>query len=344
MQDKTAESKPTALQRLLNEQKGKTAYSEGEAFLLHVFWEAPSEMAAQRLLDALRKCAEATHRDTPCVPTYFFRISNNDKLLYGDAPTRVENHVQLAAAIKKIQVGVPRMAVAADLRKRGIDPEYLNLDLSDELPPSLRGQTPIALEFTEVYLDERAFMEHAGSRDYLENYGIVMSPGLYNRKPTTLRLGNPSQNLIDTVLEPMLHETVVSLDSYSTVWRKPERWSESHFLISIDLPSTSFETCDFPSQPQEYFVWSVHFAHPIRDEVSRFMAVVPSWNELTSKLFEKVALLRPLQGEIHVANDDVAVPMQCALTAAGLTSITVNATRSVGYILHEKAADLQIDH
>ena len=334
-------SKPTVLQRLLRGQKGKTEYKTGEAFLLHVFWESPNEIAAGRLLDALEKCAHATHRDTPCVPTYFFRISNNDKSLYGEAPKLVGEHPQLAAAIKKVKVGIPWNAVAADLEKRGIDPSYLDLELSDELPPALQGQKPIAFEMTEVYLDERAFMEHAGSRDYLENYGIVMSPGLCNRKPTTLRLGHPSQNLIDTILEPILNENVVSLDTYCTVWSKPNRSTDDHFLISIDLPSQSDELCHFQSHLEENCVWSVCFSHPIRPDVFRVMAVIPSWRDLTFDLFGELAKLHPLQGEIHVSrDDDVVSQMQDVLTLAGLTSITINATKYVGYMLHEKAINL----
>jgi hypothetical protein len=30
---------------------------------------------------------------------------------------------------------------------------------------------PVILEFTEVYLDEPAFMAHASSREYLDGYG-----------------------------------------------------------------------------------------------------------------------------------------------------------------------------
>jgi len=36
-----------------------------------VFWEAPSLVAATKLLGGLQQCVTATHRDTPCVTTYF---------------------------------------------------------------------------------------------------------------------------------------------------------------------------------------------------------------------------------------------------------------------------------
>jgi hypothetical protein len=38
--------------------------------------------------------------------------------------------------------------------------------------------------------------------------------------------------------------------------------------------------------------------------------------------------------------DDVVSQMQDVLTLAGLTSITINATKYVGYMLHEKAMNL----
>jgi hypothetical protein len=151
-------SSPTSLQRLIDEPKGKTTYTAGEPFLLHVFWEAPNLTAAKQLLSGLAQCSNATLRDTPCVPTYFFRLSSIDHDLYGEAPTLVKEHKQLSAAIKKLHVGVSRAAIVADLTKRGIDPQYLDLNLDAELPLPLKDQKPVSVEFTELYLDERAFM------------------------------------------------------------------------------------------------------------------------------------------------------------------------------------------
>mmetsp|Transcript_35762 Transcript_35762/g.93806 ORF Transcript_35762/g.93806 Transcript_35762/m.93806 type:complete len:206 (-) Transcript_35762:321-938(-) len=170
----TSNNTPTALQRLIQEPKGKIDYAPHEAFLLHVFWQAPSEAAAAELLAALQRCATATHRDTPCVPTYFFRrVEQDDEIGVGAPPATVGEHPQLAEAHKKLRVGIPRPAVVADLTRRGIDPALLNLDPSAPLPAELQAARPVAVEFTELYLDERAFMEHAGSRDYLEAYGQV---------------------------------------------------------------------------------------------------------------------------------------------------------------------------
>lgn len=69
------ESQQHSLRSLIAAKKGTLTYKSGEAFLLHVFWIAPSLSKAQTLLQGLQQCAQATHRDTPCVPTYFFRPS-----------------------------------------------------------------------------------------------------------------------------------------------------------------------------------------------------------------------------------------------------------------------------
>eukprot|EP00292_Cryptomonas_paramecium_P011635 CAMPEP_0113719592 /NCGR_PEP_ID=MMETSP0038_2-20120614/35920_1 /TAXON_ID=2898 /ORGANISM="Cryptomonas paramecium" /LENGTH=316 /DNA_ID=CAMNT_0000648021 /DNA_START=89 /DNA_END=1036 /DNA_ORIENTATION=+ /assembly_acc=CAM_ASM_000170 len=223
----TSNNTPTALQRLIQEPKGKIDYAPHEAFLLHVFWQAPSEAAAAELLAALQRCATATHRDTPCVPTYFFRrveqddeigvavptyffrrVEQDDEIGVGAPPATVGEHPQLTEAHKKLRVGIPRPAVVADLTRRGIDPALLNLDPSAPLPAELQAARPVAVEFTELYLDERAFMEHAGSRDYLEAYGQVISPAMQGRAPVTVRLGTPVASVVDKILEPMLKAPV----------------------------------------------------------------------------------------------------------------------------------------
>lgn len=161
----------TKMQRLFDEPKGKTDFSPAETFILHVFWQAPSITAAQRLLSGLKKCAIATHKNTPCTTTYFFRISSNDSPLCPAPPKTVYEHSQLSGALKKLRVGQPRGAVIADLIRRGLDPSYIDLELDAELPTELTRQQAVYVEFTEVYLDERAFMEHSASRDWLNAYG-----------------------------------------------------------------------------------------------------------------------------------------------------------------------------
>lgn len=334
------EIKPTALQRLINEPKGKIIYSPGEPFLLQVFWEAPSMAAANQLLDALEQCAVATHRDTPCVPTYFFRISENDKELHGDAPTRVKDHRQLAAAIKKLNVGIPKNAVIADWVRRGFDPSFLDLDLESELPDQLKNQKPVALEFTEVYLDERAFMEHAGSPDYLKGYGLVMNPALLNRPATTLRFGTPNASITEKILEPILREQVMSLPSDYTVWQTPTSKSEYSYILSLDIISDSFPV--LPDALKASLVWCICFPHPHRDNVKRIMAAFSEIPAISG--LKKLAELNPLRGELHLdpSHDEAIVKKtRDALVSGNLKNVTINASRAVGYILHQKAKTLK---
>lgn len=62
----------------LEGETGKVAYNRTESFMLQVFGETPSLDAAREMLGELRRCERATHRDTPCTPTYFFRINTHD--------------------------------------------------------------------------------------------------------------------------------------------------------------------------------------------------------------------------------------------------------------------------
>lgn len=139
-----------SLRSLLAAPKGNVLYAPGDAFLLHVFWEAPSLDAAKRLLSGLRACGAATHRDTPCVPTYFFRLSAADAGLCPPPPQTVGDHPHLRAAQKSLRMGVPPPAVAAQLAKLGIDPALAHADPSAPLPESLLGEQPVPVEFTEA--------------------------------------------------------------------------------------------------------------------------------------------------------------------------------------------------
>jgi hypothetical protein len=51
-----------------------------------------------------------------------------------------------------------------------------------ELPKELQTQA-VAVEFTELHFEERTFMEHLGSRDYLAGCGHVMNPANLSKPP-----------------------------------------------------------------------------------------------------------------------------------------------------------------
>ena len=207
-----------SLSGILGATKGKTGYQSGESFLLHVFWETPSMAAAQELLAALQRCAVATHHNTPCVPTYFFRLTTNDFELCAPTPQRVADHPQIKQAKKKIELGIPLAAVHADFQRRGYSLSLLDLADDAPLPDELRSAAGATLECTELYLDERAMMEHAGSRDYLDAYGAVLQPKLTRGQPQTVRLGTPTQHLQERMLEPILRERVAAVPQRCAVW------------------------------------------------------------------------------------------------------------------------------
>jgi hypothetical protein len=330
--------RPTALERLIAEPKGKTTYAPNQAFLLHVFWECPTLSAAQTLLQSLATCAAATHRDTPCVPIYFFRISHNNNDLCTAVPHTVGDHPALQAAFRKIRVGVPRSAVKAELVRQGLDASLLDLELSSPLPLELQ-QTPVAVECTELYLDERAFNEHAGSREYLDAYAGVMNPALRTRT-CTVRTGTPSDFLVERVLEPMLKEKVVPLFARSIIWQSPTQ-REAEIFLSLDVALNDKgveELVDaVPLEVERHLVMKLAFEHPLRLGTARFMAVLSS---LPPQSFEWLKGYQVSRGEIH-CDQSSEVSVLAALRSVGVHDLVkVNASESIGYILHTRAQDV----
>ena len=334
---------PTSLAGLLAARKGRLAHTAGDAFVLYVFWEAPSAAAARRLLAGLAQCAAATQRDTPCVPTYVFRTVRADAELCPPPPRTVGDHPQIREAKKKLDVGIPPAAVRAELAKRGIDPALVD-QANDALLPETLQMTPVKVEFTELYLDERSFMEHAGSRDYLDGYAVVMNPALHYRTPTTVRVGTPPPGMVDRILEPVLHERVEPVQPGCAVWRRPAAGlpdASRAVLLALDVDRTDAATlaAALPPAFREHCTTCLVFAHPLRDGTARLVAVLPSPDALAG-----LAALMPARGEAHCAEEpaDVAATLRAALDAAGLGLATVNGTERVGYILHPRALDVHV--
>eukprot|EP00455_Lapot_gusevi_P040657 TRINITY_DN4619_c0_g1_i1.p1 TRINITY_DN4619_c0_g1~~TRINITY_DN4619_c0_g1_i1.p1 ORF type:complete len:340 (-),score=64.18 TRINITY_DN4619_c0_g1_i1:123-1142(-) len=328
---------PKSLRELMAAPKGRIDYISGYAFLLHVFWEAPSAAAASRLLAGLQQCATATHRDTPCVPTYFFRISQNNTPFCSPPPRTVGDHPPLRQALRKLQVGIPAPAVRAELAKRGLDPELVNLAPDAELPADLQTQ-PVALEFTEIYLDERAFMQHAGSRDYLDGHAVVMNPAMHYIVPSTVRLGTPPASLIESCLEPILREIVAPLPEGCHVWRTPPMTDQNAMFLSLDVDSDSPASvaAALPSAFREHCTTCLVFAHPLRAGL-RVMCVLPTLPPALPEL----SALPIVRGEAFVQCDEAVGTVRAALEAAGLGVVSVNATQAVGHVLHPRAAELR---
>jgi hypothetical protein len=333
---------PTTLRALLACTKGKLAHEPGQAFLLHVFWEAPSAAAGQQLLAALQRCADATHRDTPCVPTYFFRTCPVDQELCPTPPQTVGEHAKLRDARKRLRMGVPAPAVHAGLAKLGIDPALLELDDAAPLPPALRGAQAVRLEFTEVYLDERAFVEHAGSRDFLDGHGAVMNPALMAGVPVTLRLGTPAPGLVERILEPVLRERVAPLPPGCFLWRAPLAGtvrSGEPVLVSLDFDERepAAVAAAFPPDSLEGVTsWAV-FPHALREGTARLLAFAVS---LSPALLAAAAALRPARGCVFCSAEREA-DAASALARTGLASVAVVGPASVaGYPLHAMAESI----
>lgn len=332
------------LRDLLASPKGTLTYAAGESWLLHVFWECPSLAEARRVLAGLAQCAAATLRDTPCVVTYFFRLSSSNMDLCAPAPRVVGDVPALREAAKKLAVGVPAAAVSQSLVARGIDVALLGAAADTALPEAMQC-APVALECTEIYLDERAFMEHAGSRDYLDGYGVVMQPSGFHRVPTTVRLGTPPGSVVDGILESILHEHVPAAASANCLFRAPASAAACAvaLLLSLDVRA-SVDSLDWLGDVrlQGACTSCLAFAHPLRaGECCRVLCVMPGAAPSVDAL-AILAAAAPERGEAHVvpAGEDAVRMWRAALDAAGLAAIPINATESVGYVLHPRASEI----
>jgi hypothetical protein len=67
----------------------------------------------------------------------------------------------------------------------------------------LLGFDPVVLDCTEIYLDNRAFSNHAMSKDYLNAYSTLMQP-FRSLEVHTVVAGTPTIGIWNRVLEPML--------------------------------------------------------------------------------------------------------------------------------------------
>jgi hypothetical protein len=319
-----------SLRELFAAPKGNLAH-ENEPTLLHVFWEAPSAEAAATLLAGLKVCAHATLRDTPCVPTYLFRICSLDSDLASPAVRKVGDHGELNGARRKLRMGVPRPVVLQALQKAKVDVALLDADLDADLPVEMQS-SPVYLEFTEIYLDFQALAEHAGSREYHDGYAVVMRPGLSHSTPRTFWMGSPSAKMRESIIDSVLKAVPLEPSPTSFLFRKPAAAGSAPFLLSLDLPADGAAVDADVLAADAGVVTFVSFLHPLREGVARVMAVLAGACPTLHSL-GKLALLR---GEAH-ADPDHADAVRAALAAAGLAAVPVNATPHEGYPLHPRA-------
>jgi hypothetical protein len=274
-------------------------------------------------------------------------VSTNNDDLAGPIPRTVREYSQLSDALRKLRVGVARHAVVADLVRRGLDANYIDLDLDDTLPLELAGQKPVMLEFTELYLDERAFMEHAGSREYLDGYGIVMKLQLQTRVPTTIRCGTPNDSMIEKILDPILKEVVIPQYGQCMVWNTPAI-VQHPVMMSLDLqssvPSTETEAASIAEALPQSLITScavcLVYPHPLRSESIRVFCVFPTLP--STPILSHLSSLRPIRCEVHTTADEANTDRLCEeLITSGLGMAHINKGLSSGYILHPLAASLR---
>lgn len=194
----------------LARQKGFVEYNPSESFVIHVQWVVANRKAAEEMLEALKTCAAATARDAPPTLAYFFRVSHDQSLAQAmkAGVTTLGEHPQYKKKFKLAEMGLSAPVVAAGCEREGLsgkpfregwEPDRpMDAVLAEEL-----GFDPVVLDLTEVYLDSRAFVDHASSRDYLAAYGVLMQPHR-NLSVHTVVAGTPTDAVWDRVLEPAL--------------------------------------------------------------------------------------------------------------------------------------------
>jgi hypothetical protein len=79
-------------------------------------------MSLQTLSQGLQQCAQVTHRDTPCVSTFFFLFSqvnqeSNCPTLAPLVPRHAKDHPHILNMLRKLQLGVPQFYIRSELIK-----------------------------------------------------------------------------------------------------------------------------------------------------------------------------------------------------------------------------------
>eukprot|EP00049_Salpingoeca_infusionum_P019589 m.362562 g.362562 ORF g.362562 m.362562 type:complete len:379 (-) comp20630_c0_seq1:172-1308(-) len=206
----------TSMQKAMAAPKGHLEFEADSAFALHVRWIVRSpQAAADMLMKGFAPCGAATLRDTPATATYFFRVSRDQRLAESMKRnvTTIGQHPHYKPAFKQLAMHLPRAAVEHKLRLGEILTDPLDWGCNEPIAPhaSELDFDPIVLEATEVYLDDRAFKEHALSTDWMKHHPEIVKP-CRSLKPTTYCLGNVSDETWEQVIDPFLQAKRVASD------------------------------------------------------------------------------------------------------------------------------------
>ena len=167
-----------------------------------------------------------------------------------------------------------------------------------------------------------------------------------------MRIGSPTQNMIDTILEPVLKETAVAIAGGS-VWIRPavsSQGTKDSVFLTLDLtsPGTSIdeeEACELilqslPSELRSCCTTCVALTHPLRSNCVRVMLVSPVLPPV--HVLAALGKLQLERGEVHVHTNNNAL-QEAALKSfleAGLHMVAVYGSEQAGFILHDLAASL----
>jgi hypothetical protein len=277
-------------------------------------------------------------------------------------------------------MGVPLAAVHAEMKKRDLDPSLLELDAAHPLPLHLQVH-PVMLEFTSqlswrtllhantsmatartlvcsltmsfpntILFSYYFFLGYFNHSDFVECLAVVMDPHSHYTIPRTMRIGSPTQNMIDTILEPVLKETAIATAGGS-VWVRPAVGSlgaQDAVFLTLDLtsPGTSIDeeqACELILQSLPLALRSccttcVALTHPLRSNCVRVMLVSPVLPPVN--VLVELGTLQLERGEVHANNNALQEAARKSLLEAGLHMVAAYASEQAGFILHDLAASL----
>lgn len=199
----------TDLSRRWTKEKGYVTYHPDETYLIHVQWIVLNKKVAKEMIEGLRKCANATHRDTPPVLCYCFRISHDQSLAAAmkEEVKTIEQHPHYIKAYRMLGMNMDPSVMIAKCEREGISslPLTQNWRRDEPIQPHLDELQfdPVVIDLTELYLDNRSFIDHVGSKDYMEGYSVLMSPHR-SLQPYSAVTGTPTPGCWEKVLEPVL--------------------------------------------------------------------------------------------------------------------------------------------
>lgn len=231
--------------------KGYTTFNPKESFIIHCQWVVTNRVIAQEMMEALKKCSFATSRDAPPVLCYFFRISLDQSLaIEMKQKTKIiQQHPHYSKAFRMINMNMDINNILTKCERECISTipikDNWSMDEPIELHQDILEFDPVVIDLTELYMDNRSFVDHAQSKDYMEGYSVLLSPHR-SLQPHTVVTGAPTPRMWEGLLEPILKARYG--DIYNNINNVTERLQVS--LENLLLADTN--TADSSSQSDNH--------------------------------------------------------------------------------------------